>query len=311
MNWKKKSLIFNPCDNTSGWITNYASLPVADFSEENTLRIYFSTRDQNGRSLITYLETDPECPENIHYIHGSPILDLGDRGTFDDNGMMPSWITTHDGIKYLYYIGWNPQVTVSYRLAIGLAISRDNGKTFERHSMGPLLDRSADEPYFNTAPCVLKTNSSWIMWYVSCTGWNIIKGHPEPSYNIKYAVSRDGINWRRTGETCINYDEFTQAIGKPCVYYENSIYKMIYSYRRTDNYRTNPDASYRLGYAESVDGKIWVRKDGEIGISLSDSGWDSQMIEYSTTYKYRNTRYLIYNGNTFGKSGFGYAVLES
>ncbi len=310
MKWIKKGRIFDPSASGVDWIKSYAALPVADLIDSNTLRIYFSTRDDKGRSLITYLETDPRTPENVKYVHDGPILSLGDRGTFDDNGMMPSWILNKDGKKYLYYIGWNPQQTVSYRLSIGLAISEDGGKSFQKFSKGPLLDRDMHEPFFNTAPCVLEVNGEYWLWYVSCTKWEMIKGWPEPFYDIKCAKSTDGIHWERQGVTCIGYDDFTQAIGKPCVFVENGVFKMMYSYRNATDYRTDPSKSYRLGYAESSDGKDWVRKDNEVGIVFSEAGWDSIMNEYCTTYQFEGKRYMIYNGNGFGESGFGYAIRE-
>ena len=182
-------------------------------------------------------------PKRVSYIHDKSVLPLGKLGTFDDSGIMPSWLVNHNGNKYLYYIGWNPQVTVSYRLSIGLAISVDGGITFEKYSEGPVCDRSVDEVYFNTAPCVLVDGGLWRMWYVSCTGWQIVNNHPEPSYHIKYAESNDGIHWKKTGIVCIDYDPFTQALGRPCVYLEDSLYKMIYSYRSVENYRTDPHQS--------------------------------------------------------------------
>ncbi|HEX8265016.1 MAG TPA: hypothetical protein VF596_06290 [Pyrinomonadaceae bacterium] len=310
MRWIKKGRIFDPQNNSSNWIKNYAALPVADLIDEKTLRIYFSTRDEKGRSLPTFIEVLPDDPKEIKYIHDKTILSLGELGAFDDNGIMPSWIINDGERKLLYYIGWNPQVTVSYRLSIGLAESFDNGRTFARISKGPVCDRSFKEPFFNTAPCIIREGYIWKMWYVSCTGWKIINRHPEPLYNIKYAVSHDGINWEKTGVTCIDYDVFTEAIGKPCVYMENNLYKMIYSYRSATDYRTDPQKSYRLGYAESIDGIVWQRKDDEIGIAFSDSGWDSIMQEYTTTYVFKGKRYLIYNGNGFGQTGFGYAIRE-
>tara|TARA_B100002051_G_C16666339_1_gene601938 strand:- start:683 stop:1345 length:663 start_codon:yes stop_codon:yes gene_type:complete len=216
-----------------------------------------------------------------------------------------------NNIKYLYYIGWNTQKTVSYRLSIGLATSKDGGHTFNKISNGPILDRSIDEPFFNTAPYVIKESDLWRMWYVSCTGWEVIHDWPEPFYNIKYAESNDGINWKRTKITCIDYDNFTQAIGKPCVYKENGVYKMFYSFRSATDYRIDKSRSYRLGYAESNDGIKWIRKDKKMGMNFSDDGWDSLMNEYCSTYNFKDCRYLIYNGNGFGESGFGYSILKS
>lgn len=309
MKWLKKGLVFRP-DHHFEWMVSHAAIPVVDGLGNGRLRIFFAARDAKGRSQPTYVEVDDGNPGRVLYVHDRPILPLGDLGTFDDNGIMPCWIVNHNTRKYLYYIGWNPQVTVSYRLAIGLAISTDGGRTFEKYSDGPICDRDVAEPFFNTAPCVLLDGETWRMWYVSCTGWKVIKEWPEPLYHVKYAESRDGIRWNRTGQVCIDYDDLTQAIGRPCVYVEDRKYKMFYSYRSTTNYRSDPSLSYRLGYAESQDGLQWTRMDDRVGIGRSQEGWDSEMLEYCYRYEHGGLTYLFYNGNGFGRSGFGYAVLD-
>lgn len=307
--WIKKGRIFKP-ERNNDWMVSHASIPVADKIEENVLRIYFASRDDQGRSRPGYIHVEADNPSNILYVHDRPLLPLGRRGTFDDNGIMPSWLVHAHGKQYLYYIGWNPQVTVSYRLSIGLAISHDGGATFQKWSDGPICDRSIDEPYFNTAPCVHFENGVWKMWYVSCTKWEMINDWPEPFYNIKFAESSDGIHWNKTGLVCIEHDEFSDAIGRPAVFQEDGIYKMLYSFRNAKEYRTNPHRSYRLGYAESADGTHWIRKDHEVGIERSRSGWDSTMMEYCFPYIHRGKKYLFYNGNGFGLTGFGYAIRD-
>jgi len=309
MKWIKKGCIFAP-DGNYDWMVSHASIPVADKIDEERLRIYFGTRGRKGFSHTSYIEVAADNPQHVLYIHDTPILPLGKLGTFDDSGIMPSWIVNHGGKKYLYYIGWNPQVTVSYRLSIGLATSEDGGKTFGKYSEGPICDRAVDEPYFNTAPCVLIERHTWKMWYISCTAWTVINDHPEPLYHVKYAESSDGIHWKKTGRVCIDYDEFAEALGRPCVFVQNGIYKMLYSYRSAGDYRTNPERSYRLGYAESPNGLDWEKKNEVVGIDRSPSGWDSEMMEYCFVHMHKDQTYLFYNGNGFGRSGFGYAVLQ-
>lgn len=309
MKWTKKGLIFAPQQQFS-WMVSHASIPVVDKINDDVLRIYFSTRNKLGQSIPTFIDVEADNPKNIIRINNTPILPLGKLGTFDDSGIMPSWITTHENKKYLFYIGWNPQVTVSYRLSIGLAISEDNGEAFFKLYDGPICDRGIEEPYFNTAPCVLIEAGIWKMWYISCTKWDVINGKPEPFYHVKYAESHDGVNWKRDGVVCIDYDSFTDAIGRPCVYKEDGAYKMIYSYRSATDYRTSSDKGYRLGYAESIDGLSWVRNHDEVGIHISESGWDSEMMEYCYIYRHKDKNYLFYNGNGFGQSGIGYAEAE-
>ena len=309
MKWTKQGLIFAP-DKNFEWMQTHASVPIADERGDDALRIYFSTRDGRGRSHVAYVEVDADEPRRVVKVSERPVLPLGRPGTFDDSGVMPSWIVDHDGRKFLYYIGWSPQVIVSYHLSIGLAVSDDGGATFVKYSEGPVCDRSVEEPFFNTAPCVLVEGGVWRMWYVSCTGWEEVGGRTEPRYQVRYAESRDGVGWRKSDRVCVGYDEATGAIGRPCVYKDGALYKMFYSYRATKDYRTDPDRSYRLGYAESSDGLAWTRKDAEVGIHRSEGGWDSEMLEYAFVYERGGRKHLLYNGNGFGATGFGYAVSD-
>jgi len=309
MKWIKKGVIFYPNGDIPEMMT-HAALPFAEITVNNTIRIYFSSRNRFGQSLPFYLEVNLHNPQEIVSLERNPMFTLGELGTFDDNGIMPSCVLTNQGRKFLYYIGWNPQVTVPYRLSIGLAISDDFGKTFRKFNKGPICDRSINEPYFNTAPFVLIENNLWRMWYISCTEWIIINNRPEPKYHVKYAESLDGITWEKKGIICIDYDQFTEAIGRPCVFKENEIYKMWYSYRSIKDYRHKRDKSYRIGYAESPDGIKWTRMDHLAGIERSENGWDSEMIEYCHVIDIKGVKHMFYNGNGFGKTGFGYAVLE-
>jgi len=70
------------------------------------------------------------------------------------------------------------------------------------------------------------------------------------------------------------------------------------------------ELSYRIGYAESSNGVDWKRKDNDVGIDVSPSGWDSEMIEFPYVFDNKDTRYMLYCGNGFGKTGFGYAILD-
>ena len=302
MKWIKKGLIIEPKGQFE-WMHTHAQLPFAERIGEVLYRIYFSGRDKLNRSQIGYIEVNINEPHKILYITEKPILELGSLGCFDDNGVTPSWIVDFKGKKYMYYIGWNPGVTVKFHLFIGLAISRDGGKTFERYSKAPILARNRFDPYLTTAPCVLIENGIWRMWYISGEGYNVkINNVIYPRYNIKYAESKDGINWERRGVVCIDFkSEDEYALARPCVLKDNNIYKMWYSYK---------GRSYRIGYAESEDGIVWERKDDEVGIDVSESGWDSEMIEYAFVFKHKGKKYMLYNGNWYGKTGFGYAILN-
>ncbi|MBU2878008.1 hypothetical protein KO530_10035 [Aliiglaciecola lipolytica] len=311
MLWKKKGLIYKPSGEKK-WSCSHAQVPVAEFiAEQDKIRIYFSTRDSLGRSLPDYLDVSAFNPQEIIYKNQSPILDLGENGTFDDCGVMPSCVVNSNGKKYLYYIGWNVRNTIPYHNAVGLAISEDDGNTFKKFSEGPLWDRDYKEPHYSGSTCVLiDDNNVWRNWYLSCTEWRRVNGKMEPRYHIKYAESNDGIDWKREGIISIDYADSNEAgIVKASVIKKAGKYCMWYSYRNFSDYRVDPKNSYRIGYAESLDGMHFQRMDSSSGIDISSSGWDDVMICYPHVIDVRDKRLMFYNGNGFGQSGFGYAEL--
>jgi hypothetical protein len=307
MEWVKKGCIYTASRNSS-WNQSHAQVPVIDVIDEYKWRIYYATRNLNSQSFVSYIEVEAGNPHKIIYEHNQPILPLGDIGTFDDSGIMPSSIINHKGKKYLYYIGWNGASNVSYRLAIGLAVSDDQGMTFNKISSGPIMDRSIFDSCLVASPFVRVEGSVFKMWYISGTKWEIINGKPEPYYHIKYASSMDGINWKREGVICIDYDNFTQGISRPSIIRTQDKYLIFYSFRNNTDYRVNKISSYRIGFASSTDGLVWTRNDSEIGIDRSSDGWDSEMIAYPYVIAHESQYFLFYNGNGFGKSGFGFAV---
>lgn len=305
MKWKKLGRIFEVTQQYD-WMHSHAAVPFAECQEDDLYKIYFSTRNKNNESSIGYVVIDINKPTKILDFSKGPVLSKGELGTFDDSGVMGSCLIDVNKKKYLYYIGWNLGITVPFRNSIGLAVSEDNGHTFQKLFKGPIIDRTQDEPHFVASNCVIHENGIFKMWYLSCTKWEKINNKLVHFYHIKYAESHDGINWLRNNKVAIDFkDEYEYAISVPRVIKENNIYKMWFSSRATKNIPT-----YRIRYAESKDGINWIRKDEEVGIDVSKDGWDSEMICYPFVFDHKGKRYMLYNGNDYGKTGFGLAVLE-
>ena len=302
MAWKKIGQIITHEKVNRKWMKTHAMDPTVDFLYDDIFRIYFCGRNENNQSLIGYVDIDINDPFKIIESPEEPILGLCTLGSFDDIGVTAYCIINHNGEKYLYYIGWKPRSTTRFGLMTGLAISKDNGNTFSRYSRAPILSLTDREPYsILTAPYVIKDKDEWMMWYVSCEGWV----HADlPKYNIKLATSRDGINWVQDAIVCLDFkDENETALARPCILKEDGIFKMWLSYKTLDQ-------TYRIGYAESDDGINWTRFDERAGITISEEGWDSEMIEYPYVFNHKGKKYMAYNGNGYGQNGAGLAVLE-
>ena len=306
--WKKKGLIYKTSDDV--WFSKtHAQVPVVlKLAKSELFRVFFATRDIDGKSRVSYVDLSSKDPKYLVKVADSPVLDLGRKGTFDDSGVMPSWVLEKDGKIYLYYIGWNVRNTIPYHNSVGLAVSDDGGNSFERVSEGPMMDRTRTEPFFAGSSCVLVENGLWRNWYLSCTDWREVNGRMEPRYHLKYAESSNGLDWARKGVVAIDYKSEQEAgIVKASVVKRSKGYHMWYSYRNFSNYRTDPNQSYKIGYASSEDGIKWVRNDEAVGISLSEKGWDSQMMAYPHVIEHEGKLLMFYNGNGFGQHGFGYA----
>ena len=302
MKWNKLGLVFNPIGERA-WMHTHASVPFAERVYGDFYKVYFSTRDVLGRSLIGWVVIDLKKPSKAEEISKFPLLSLGDLGTFDDSGVMGSCLINHQNKKYLYYIGWNLGKTVPFRNSIGLAVSSDDGETYEKFSNGPIIDRNHMEPHFCASCCVRKEGGIFRIWYLSCIGWRLVGGKPQHRYHIKYAESEDGIEWKREGRVAIGLQHPEEyAISVPRVLKDNKTYRMWYSYR---------GSFYRIGYAVSEDGFNWERMDSSVGICVSETGWDSEMIEYPFVFDHDGELFMFYNGNGYGATGFGIARLES
>ena len=117
MYWEKKGLIYST-DGTRNWSRSHAQVPVVDCVDDDTWRIYYSTRNGDGKSLISYIEVDSKDPAKILYIHNEPVMDFGDTGTFDEDGLMPSFILNVGAKKYLYYIEKQCIINMSANLGL-------------------------------------------------------------------------------------------------------------------------------------------------------------------------------------------------
>ena len=299
MRWVKKGLIIQPTGQHD-WMVTHAMLPIPEWRHNDVYRVYYSGRDAENRSLVGYAEIDLKDPSTVLKYSSKAVLGLGGLGCFDDNGVTPSWIVDQGSRKFLYYSGWNMGATVRMHLYIGLAFSDDGGETFHRYSRAPILPRIDQEPYLNTAPCVLRDGGIWRMWYVSGVEWV----HRDlPRYNIKYAESQDGMTWDRPGTVCIDFASPQEvALARPCVRKEGDTYRMWFSHK---------GENYRLGYAESLDGIHWERDDDMAGMDVSPFEWDSEMVEYTYVFEHKGVKYMLYNGNGYGVGGAGLAIAES
>lgn len=296
------------------WLQEFAQAPASLIFDE-FVRVYFSCRpqaDENGQyvSYSAFVDLDREDLFNILRVSEEPILKLGGLGEFDEFGTYPVSVIHSGNEVRAYYAGWTRCESVPFNVAIGIATSIDQGKTFEKLGNGPVLSYSPDEPFVLSGPKIRKFNDTWYLWYIAGRKWKIVDGRAEPVYKIRMAISSDGIKWAKVNKDLIESRiEQDEAQASPDVYFANGKYHMFFCYRYSSNYR-GKENGYRIGYAYSTNLIDWVRDDDRAGIDISEDGWDSEMISYPHVFALDGATYMAYLGNQVGRYGFGLAKLE-
>ena len=297
MKWNKIGHIFCPNHNFE-WMRTHAAGPIAEHIADDRFGIYFGCRDRENRTSIGHVDVDLARPDEVARVSDEPVVGPGQLGMFDDSGTSMGCLVQRGSERYLYYLGWNLGVTVPWRNSIGLAISSARGEPFKKVSRAPIVDRSDVDPFSISYPWVMHDGRKWRMWYGSNLCWG--SEQSRMAHVIKYAESADGIDWRREGTIAIDLNPpYEYAIAKPCVIQDKSGFRMWYSYRGA--------AAYRIGYAESSDGIAWTRMDDKVGIDVAATGWDSESIQYAHVFRHQDRWFMLYNGNSYGKTGFGLA----
>jgi hypothetical protein len=316
MKWRKLGRIFEFArSDFAHEFGGFAQSPQALVLEDR-VRFYFSTRPpaQNGKfvSVVQYVDMSKDFGTVLGRSDGT-VVPLGKLGTFDEHGIFPFSVFHHQGEVWGYSNGWNRRQSVSVDTAIGLAISRDGGHSFNKLGDGPVLGPSLHEPYLVCDPFVRVYGGVFHMWYIYGTGWKSAApgDPPDRTYVIAHATSNDGVHWQREGRPIMEQVHPEECQALPTVIQLGSRYHMVFCHRHTFGFRTDPGRAYRLGYAWSDDLVNWQRDDTRCGLEASSNDWDSDMVCYPHLFACEGKTYLAYNGNHFGRDGFGLAVLES
>lgn len=301
--WGKVGLVFEP--NMPGF--THGSHPCVTHFKDNVFVVAFTCRDSKQRShvFLSYAT----ILDGRMLLTGTPKMALapGEPGCFDCDGVISVCLVKHSNQHYLYYVGWQNLPDDMWICDTGRATLDPVNLTLKKDFLGPVLGRDKNNPLFAAATAFHVTDDVWHTWYNSGVKWEKTEQGWHHHYGIHHAQSNNGVDWVCDPGLCIPFaDEYEYAFGRPSVYYSDGIYFMWFAHRATKDI-----ATYRIGFASSHDGLKWDRNDALAGIDVSSEGWDSEMICYPYIFEHLGQFYMLYNGNGYGRTGFGLAVLEN
>lgn len=302
--WQKLGLLYCPkVSDRHPKLMTHAANPLPLQIEGDLYRIFYSARDGANRSSVGAVDIDI-VKRQVVEDHRQPFFEHGPEGTFYAAGVSIGCCYEVGQLRYLLFMGWQNPPDSHWRGDIGrLVITPNLG--LELDSDKPLLGVNSDDPISLSYPWILQlATDEYRMWYGSTRSWDA--GNGEMLHVINSARSSDGHRWTREG-LAVPYEIGTiQAFSKPSVVpgMRTGDYSMWFSCRGAGGDR------YRMGYATSKNTINWKLANDDAGITVSEKGWDSEMIEYPHVFDHDGHRYMLYNGNGYGRSGFGIAILD-
>jgi hypothetical protein len=305
MVWEKLGLIFDPKRDAS-WIASHACPAVPVVRDNGVCRVFFSGRDPDNRSHMGWFDVDLKDPLGGIKTNDRYLAAPGPLGYFDDHGIFPSSaVRLRDRLR-IYTIGWTPGIRKPlFYASVGMIETSDFGETYDARSVVPVLGRSIHDPCHVTGPFVMLENEVWRMWYVSGMRWVETADGLQSHYNIKYAESHDGIDWRRDGLVSVDFaDPKETNIARPCIVRGDIGYEAWFAYDR--------GSGYRIGYGRSRDGYVFERDSTQPAtIEPSSRSFETDAVCHPAIVSYAGRRFMFYNGNGFGRDGVALAVQSS
>ena len=302
--WLKRGQIFDPASRASHpKLLTHAANPLPIRIEGDTYRCFYSARDAQQRSSVGAVDIDFETRKVVREFN-KPFFTHGNEDTFYSDGVSIGNCYVADGTQYMLFMGWHNPTDSHWRGEIGRLIVTPELE-LELESTTPLIGLNEQDPISLSYPWVHKNSETdFHMWFGSTKSWDA--GNGEMLHTIEHATSVDGHNWIRNQDPIPSEIGVAQAFSRPTV-----LKTPGENYRMWFSYRCGTGRTYRIGHARSNDAMTWHLHLDETCIPTTSTGWDSEMVEYPFVFEHEQSTYMLYNGNSYGKTGFGLAELQS
>lgn len=298
--WKKLGQLYAPneSDDRHPKLMTHAANPLPVHMSGDVYRIFYSGRDVHQRSSVGAVDVDI-VKRKVVTEHYDPFFEHGPEGSFYADGVSIGNCYEANGVQYMLFMGWQNPPGGHWRGDVGRLIVTSK-LSLQLESEEPFMGRDSVDLISLSYPWVqARPSGGFDMWYGSTRTWDA--GNGEMLHVINQATSADGQSWNRVG-LAVPYElGGAQAFSRPTILCRSGYYRMWFSYR------SGSGEKYRIGHAISENGVVWSLANDLAGIDVSSDGWDSEMIEYPFVFEHKTKAYMLYNGNGYGKSGFGIA----
>lgn len=252
---------------------------------------------------------DIEKPTQIIEREIDPLIDLGQPGTFDEDGVMVSSVIEANGDIMLFYTGWQRSHTVPYNTSAGLLIRKHSKKRFQRYSIGPILGRSVSEPFYTNTPFVYFQEGKFHMIYGSGKEWSFIEKKYEPTYFLRRRQSADGLEWAGLGEEFLQPISKEESTVRATRYHSGKTTKILFSSRLVRDFRGGRGSYDIYEVTEPCSSEVNNLR-SKVNFMNLEQFPNQNMLAYPAIFSL-DRNYILFNGSSFGKESIFLAREET
>jgi hypothetical protein len=141
------------------------------------------------------------------------------------------------------------------------------------------------------------------MFYDSIDKWN--DNDPNKyKFDLRFAVMKGLNKWEHCKKIVLETNKEIRAVTRPSFIQSPKGLVMVYSCDINGKYKL------KAAIQNKHSGQKWIR-DKSFSFNSSGQDWDSDEQSYCNIFNHEKDYYMLYNGNKYGKTGFGIAKLLS
>jgi len=294
-------LIITP-DRSVWWMSSHVSsafLMAPDNSEmSDILKLIVTGRCKRGMSRlgeITLNYNRETQAISLKEISESPLIELGELGTFDHRGMSYPFFIEHKKQSFLFYSGWKLTLDTKFENNLGLLKFDKTQKKWRRISRAPIFPLDNIDP-LGIGSVTLTFNDHdqlYYMFYTSFLSWKSAGNH---EYTVRLARTKNLVNWEKSKKTLIQNNDELHSICRANFFSESIVVCARGS--QYSLYQLKTKVSLHNLFNESIS----ISEFQKITPKVKEKGFSEEQ-SYPHISNVFGKTFLLFNGSGFGKSG--------